>query len=425
MKALTGRLLIALFFFTSFTIKAIDNPHFYRALRFWDEPRFELSTLSSWQLNSGFARTSHSRDAQGKISPLFNIIGPQNMQFLGSNVPNLDPANPLDQILIELAALPTNDSFGNLAFTGNFALFELIGEWYQNIVNGFFIQLHLPLIRSLTISNIRFQDLSPDSDVFPDKNEPIWQAFLSDLGPIFNRYGIEFKSMQNRTGIGDFSFLVGWAGTYQNTCVLDFVDASAKIGALFPTAQTTNINRPFDIPLGYNGHYGLPLKFDCAIGAFDWLTLGFHIGALFLFKKNRTMRLKTDERQNGFILLAQDKVEIDPGTIWEIGNYFKADHFVRGLSLLSGYSFTKRDPDTFELKNKSSEFEPVIINSDERLRSWNMHTLHAMIEYDCANTVKEIGVRVGLWFDIILAGRRIFNAHLYDLMLGLDCAWIY
>ncbi|HEX2978104.1 MAG TPA: hypothetical protein VHO47_03215 [Candidatus Babeliales bacterium] len=425
MKANIGCLLALFLLFCSHATLPIDNPHFYRALRFWDEPRFERNKLSSWQLNSGFARTSHSRDDSGKIGPLFDIIGPQNMQLIGLGVPNLDPANPIDQILIALAELPQNGTFGKLSFTGNFALFECIGEYYQNLKNGFFLQFHMPLIRSLTISNIHFEDLSPRDDTFPNITTPEWQAFLGDLGPIFNRYGVRFKPTSHRTGIGDFSFLAGWAGTYQDTCILDFLDASAKIGVLFPTAQTTNIDQPFDLPLGYNGHYGLPLKFDCAIGFFDWVTIGFHSGALFLFKKDRTIRLKTAEQQNGFILLAQNKVQIDPGTIWELGTYFKADHFVRGLSLLAGYSFTKRDADSLELKTGGSYFNELVINSDERLRGWNMHTVHAMIEYDCADTLRDVGPRIGFWFDIIAGGRRIFNAHLYDLMIGLDCAWVY
>ena len=49
----------------------IDNPHFYRALRFWDEPRFERSKLSSWQINTGFAQTNRSRGSAGKYRPPF------------------------------------------------------------------------------------------------------------------------------------------------------------------------------------------------------------------------------------------------------------------------------------------------------------------------------------------------------------------
>ena len=231
--------------------------------------------------------------------------------------------------------------------------------------------------------------------------------------------------MTNQTGCGDLSFLVGWAGSYQKTCTLDFIDASAKIGVLFPTGKTTSIANPFELPLGYDGHFGLPLKFDCSLGIFDWITFGFHNGALFLFKKNRKYRLKTAENQNGFILLAQNNVEVDPGTIWEIGTYVKADHMVRGLSFLAGYSFTKRDNDTLQLKNDSTDFNQIIINNDQRLFGWNMHTIHAMIEYDCVNKITDLGPRIGLWFNIIVAGQRIFNAHLYDFMLGIDCAWVY
>ncbi len=405
----------------SYTINAIDNPHFYRALRFWDEPRFERPWLNSWQLNAGFATTRHSRNPHGSIAPLWDIIGPQNLQFLGTNVPNLDPANPIDQLLIDVAALPVRTTFGNVSFNGEFALFEIIGECYQNIINGFFFQAYLPLLRSLTVSNINFTDLSPDDNEFPNKNTPAWQNLLSGFGTILNRYHIMIPNTMHRTGIGDLSFLAGWASTYQETHVLDFVDVSAKIGVLFPTAATASFHHPFELPLGYNGHFGLPLKFDCSLGAYGWITIGFHQGALFLFKRAQHILLKTTAQQNGFILLAHEKVTIDPGTIWEIGTYAKADHVVRGLSLYAGYSFTKHDNSTLEVEN--SNFDIDIINHDERFNGWDMHTFHVSAEYDFADSLVDLGPRIGIWFNIIIGGRRIFNAHLFDSLFGLECLW--
>jgi hypothetical protein len=417
-----SRWLVSLFLLIiSCASNAIDNPHFYRALRFWDEPRFERPWLNSWQLNAGFATTRHSRNPDGSIAPLWDIIGPQNLQFLGANVPNLDPTNPIDQLLIDAAALPTRNSFGTVSFNGEFAFFEIIGQCYQNIINGFFFQAHLPLLRSLTVSNINFTDLSPDDDQFPNKNTPAWQNLLSGFGTILSRYQISIPNTMHRTGIGDLSLLAGWARTYQNTEILDFIDVSAKIGVLFPTAATASFRKPFELPLGYNGHFGLPLKFDCSFGAYGWLTLGFHQGALFLFKRTPEMLLKTSELQNGFILLAREKVKIDPGTIWEIGTYAKADHVVRGLSFYAGYSFTKHDDSCIELEN--STFDTCIINNDERFKGWDMHTFHASAEYDFADSLINWGPRIGVWFNIIVGGRRIFNAHLYDSLFALECLW--
>src|SRR3990172_8268799 len=89
--------LFAVFF--CFTLNSIDNPHFYRAPYFWDEPRFERDWLSSTYFNIGFATTKHSRNSQGSIVPLWSSIGAQNFQFLGVNVPGIDPSNPADALL--------------------------------------------------------------------------------------------------------------------------------------------------------------------------------------------------------------------------------------------------------------------------------------------------------------------------------------
>ena len=399
---------------------AIDNPHFYRANFFWGEPRLEKPSLSTYEVNFAGGTTKTAFNDEGKKVPLLNIFGFQNMRVLGENIPTLDPTNPLDEILLELLEIPARENFGELEYFGRFSIFETTINYYQNATNGFFFQAYLP-VRYLRIGDISFADQSPTDDIFPNSTTPEWVAFLENFSAILTRYNLSTKT-QSRAGPGDFSILAGWACNYEETEYIDYIDVDAKIGVLFPTAKKRNENEVFSLPLGYNGHFGVPLKFDCSFGYWDWLTLGLHIGALFLIEKNRVIRMQTSTEQNGFFDLLKGKAKVDPGTIWEISPYVKADHFAKGFSLLFGYCYTQKDRDCIQ-PNNTTLFNPIAVNADQRFRSWNMHVLHFMAEYDFAKKATDVLPRIGFFYNYIVSGKRIFDTSIVSAYGVLDCSW--
>jgi len=412
---------LILFVFFCFEIYATDNPHFYRAYFFEGEPRFERPWLTTFDASLGWGSTRTGRNAQGNKTNVLKIYGPNDMQFLGSNVDTLDPMNPLDQILINLAALPENDGFGKLNSCGKFSIVEATFNFYQNLCNGFFFQSYLPA-RKLRIRKITFQDLSPETGI-PNINNPDWQAFLTNFNAILQQQDLSIEPL-DRAGIGDFTFYAGWARNYQNTECLDYIDVDARIGILFPTGKKQNVDRVFDLPQGYDGHWGVPLKFNISIGAYEWLTLGFHLGALFLLERTKTLRVKTDERQNGFFKLTKARIDFDPGSILDLDLYFKADHFAKGLSFLGAYSYNHQKTSCLTPKNKQM-VDARIINTDSLYASWNMHIIHFMVEYDFAKRLSEIAPRIGFFYNHIIGGKRIFDTNIIDLFVGFDVCWRY
>jgi hypothetical protein len=407
--------------FVAIPLHAIDNPHFYRATFFWGEPRLERPWLTTFEVEVATGRTNKSFNNNGDKTPLLNIFGPEAFWALGKNVPNLDPTNPLDQILINLAQLPASGTFGDVVFGGHFRFFEMPMQVYQNIINGFFFQAHIP-VRRLLISNIRMTDISPQMGPLT-MSTPEWVAFLQFFDQILARYHLAIKPIDS-SGVGDLSLLGGWARTYQQTCLLDYIDVSAKIGVLLPTGASASLHNPFSLPLGYNGHIGVPLKFDCSCGYLEWLTFGTHLGALFLIEKKEKIRMKTSPEQNGFILLTEGEAVVDPGTYWDAAVYTKADHFFRGLSLLFGYTYTHKDADCLRPKNKMV-FNPAVVNHDARLRPWSMHELHFMFEYDCNFTVHDKKPIISLFYNMIVGGKNIFATTAKTARLSINLAWCY
>lgn len=404
----------------SCSLHAIDNVHFYRANHFWGEPRFERPWLMSWDNSIGWAHATTGRNGEGQKTSVLDIYGNHNMQLLGENVPSLDPANPLDAILIDLTMLGQNGTFGQLSYNARFSLIEAVIDVYQNIYNGFFIQAYLP-IRKLEYSGIRFTDLSPDGPQTPNVNNPTWQDFLMNMPAIFQRQKLSTKPLHT-VGAGDLSILGGWARNYENTTYLDYIDVDGKIGVLFPTGKKQNPFQVFDLPTGYNGHWGVPLKFNASIGLYEWITMGVHLGALFFVEKTQTVRIKTDNEQSGLFYIPELEAEFDQGSILDLSLYLKADHFYRGSSLTLGYSYNHKNRDCIEPKNPI-DFDPIIFNNDARFFGFDQHVFHLLLEYDFADELTDHGPRLGFFYNRTVGGKRILNANLKSFNLGFETLW--
>lgn len=423
MKQSTRHLVIAIII-SAYIIPlvAMDTSHFYRAHPpFWHEPRFEEPWLSSTYIDLMGGSTSCSFNNCGKKTSLLNLYGPHKLQFLGQNLPGIDPTNSLDQILLHLAALPVRHNFASLAFSGRFSLWEAQFNMYQNFCKGFFLHINIP-VRTLQLQGIHMHDLTPDDGIFPNRSTPEWQEFLQSFPAILHRYHLRICPV-SETNIGDMSILGGWTVNHEDTEYLDFIDATIQAGVLIPTGRTRNIHHIFDIPSGYNGHVGCSIIFDASVGAYEWLTVGYHSAGLFLFDKTQTRFMKTAPETNGFINLACGKAKVSPGTYWQVGMYLKADHFCGGGSFLLGYIFDLAEKTC--LAPCKTIFQPAIVNTDSLLKKWLMHTLNVSIEYDFAREDRPNAPYIAFTYSHVLGGKRIFDNSTVGGTIGIDISWCF
>jgi hypothetical protein len=224
----------------------------------------------------------------------------------------------------------------------------------------------------------------------------------------------------HESGVGDFTMLAGWSYTSYTTCA-DFVDASLQTGVLFPTGRKKNLCEVFSVPLGYNGHYAVPLIADAAFGMLNWLNFGLHAEALFFFDRTQTTRIRTNPHQDGFIRLDTAKARVKEGNLWSISAYVKADHFTHGASYLFGYSFDHQSRTCITPCSKA--INQKIANGDPMLREWNMGVLHALVEYDWCNEDNQYGPRVNLQYNYVLHGKNVYRTSMLAGMIGLDMVW--
>lgn len=398
----------------------LGNVHFYRAQNFFGQARMARPYFSTIDITFAGGSTRESRNAQGQKTCLLNIHGPHNFHMLGAGVPDKSKTDPADLALTNLALVAGGDLFGHILYQGKFNIYETTFSYQQNLCNGFFTHIHLP-IRALSIKDIQCCDLSPQDDGCPNVNTPEWQTFLNLLPAILEKYQLRVGEI-NRSGVGDLSLLLGWTYNYYNTELLDYIDMTFRAGLVVPTGEKSNPDDAFDLPLGHNGHLGFPMRFDVAFGTYEWLTLGGHVGALLFKDTNKILRMKTNINQNGFIKLARGKATVDRGTLWRLGAYATADHVARGFSLTLGYSFVRKKDDIIN-PDDCCVFSSCIVNSDDVFKGWRMHTLHIVAEYDFAKDDSHVGPRIGFFYNRELGGERVFNTHILGGSFGIDAVW--
>jgi hypothetical protein len=65
----------------------------------------------------------------------------------------------------------------------------------------------------------------------------------------------------------------------------------------------------------------------------------------------------------------------------------------------------------------------AIANSDSTLAGWNMHTFNFSAEYDFAREDSTVGNRIGLFYNLQVAGKRVFNTNVVGGTYGVDISW--
>lgn len=411
---------------TIFSSKSIDNPHFYKATHFWEEPRFEENDLNSFQFWFGGGKTTHGYNGCKQKVNVLQIYGPENLHALAKGVPqeilNQFPKTAITNIWNEKSL---NSDFGKVEFDGLFKMLELDLDFKKNFHYGFFAELHMP-IRRLEIEDINFKDFSNAFNAGPDINFNKWMKFMACFKNNMEKYNIEIGKFK-ATGIGDTSLLIGYTKNYEDTDYIDFIDFTIKAGLVLPTGKKQNLKNPFALPLGYNGHLGFNGYLNVSFGLYEWLTLGGYTSFITFASKTQATRIKTDCEQNGFIKLTKACARVNKGTIFSIGSYIKADHIIRGFSILMAYRFDKEFRTRLRLgyagHAKQIKFNTKIANSDKQLLGWYMNTINIIGEYDFATYENPNRPKIELFCDFAVNGKRIFRTDIFGFGFNIDYCW--
>lgn len=403
-----------------FTNKCIDNPHFYKATHFFEEPRFEQENLNTLQFWFGGGKTVTGNNSCKQKVNVLQIYGHDNIAQLANGVPEkiLEefPKTLLNTIWQKTS---THPDFGKVKFDGLFKMLELDLDVKKNFNYGLFGEIHMPF-RKLEIEDIHYQSVTNAFKLGPDINYNEWLKFMSDFKRNIKKYGIDIAKFSS-AGIGDTSLLIGLTKNYEDTDYIDYIDFTIKAGLVLPTGKTQSLKNPFALPLGYNGHLGFNGYLNVALGLYEWLTLDIFSSFIVFANKTKETRIKTSYKQNGFIKLSKTRAQVHKGTIFSIGSYIKADHIIRGFSLLMAYRFDQEYKT--KLKFNCNNFDTKIANSDEQLQGWYMNTINLIAEYDFATYENPNMPRIEIFCDFPINGKRIFKTKIFGLGVNFDYCW--
>lgn len=381
------------------SVMSMDNMHWYRARLWNNEPRSPKVPYQSFDMIFGGGSTTHGFDNKGNKTTIFGIYGPENLHKLGITHPSVnDPDERLQA-----------------TFGSQFNLYEvqLQGTW--NFCHGLFARMHLP------IRIMRIYDIKPISTASYNENSDVWKPVTAQLNTLFAQHDMQAHQV-TETGPGDLSLMVGYSHTFYESCSrLDYVDFCLQTGILTPTGTKRDLKNPFSIPLGYNGHVGLPIIGDLAGGMWDWFTFGIHAEGLVLFKRNEQFRPVTYDNQP-FVRFAEPlERKVKAGNLWDVSWYVKADHIACGLSLLFGFSHDQQAASSVEwhVDDAAKSLH------DPMLEGWNMNVLHSLIEYDWSTEENHHGPRIQFAYDYIINGRNILDTSMINGALGIDFEWCF
>jgi len=396
--------------------------YFYRAGPYVNEPRFDRNCLSTIDAYIMGGSTTTGRNAAKAKTNVLGTYGDFNLAKMVNNVPDIDPFNPLDANMLNVAGLGANGDFGKVAFSGKFKFVGASFHLFQNLCRGFFAQWNIPC-QKLQMTNITYTDQSPTAGA-PNANTPQWVALLNELDAILTRYGYANSATANysKTGVGDMQAFLGWTYNNESSDVLDFFDTTIKLGVSIPTASKVDTQQIFSIPAGYNGHPGIMLEFDMALGMYEWFTWGAHVGGTLFFKEPIYMRVQTNNQQNGYIMLAAGAMKEDLGNLWNVGTYAKADHIAGGLSLMFGYTYTAQEKTTLAPYD-TAIFPTASVNNNSMLGKWVMQSIHVAGDYDFSQEGRWFNPKIGIFYDRPVAGKRIFNTDMIGGLLGANITW--
>ena len=394
-KIFTKSLVIILFL--SFSLQAFDRSFFYRASSFWDEPRFEISSLSTLNIQLTGGSTRHSKNGCSETTALFGIYGPEKAVR----------------------------SIGRFIFTGAFDIFEANFNYYQNLAKGFFIHFHLPVVVAETfpISCNKFKHVGCSNYCLNVSCScpSIDQPKLLQLNETLKSHNILLNAVKVH-GLSDITLFLGWSINYENTVYLDFIDLAIQTGVLFPSGKKLNPHLLFDIPLGYNGHWGIPWVIDFSIGAYEWFTWGLHNDGVFFF--NRRECIPLTKCSTGLLRFETANAFIKSEPVWRVGTYAKADHICWGLSILMAFTFEQKNRSKI-LRFEGNNKEIHDINNREWLKTWNRFIYQFVLEYDFSQEKNGLNNRVSFLYNQQILGKRVFSTSILGGYFGFDILWCF
>jgi hypothetical protein len=201
-------------------------------------------------------------------------------------------------------------------------------------------------------------------------------------------------------GFGDIDWYLRFGGMKEYTLRFRRIDAGARLGILFPTGVTREINRPASIPFGGNGHWGI----YGAIDAMFELKEDWKAGLLFRvnkrFAKTDCYRMPVDKEPSIFGAVVGD-ARVNPGVTVILAPWFMLENLRKGLMLGLNFTLTWHQNDSWT-DLRPDKTVPVNLKQVEKQSEWKSEyfTINALYDFGKLKIKREFNPIITFRWDI-------------------------
>lgn len=210
---------------------------------------------------------------------------------------------------------------------------------------------------------------------------------------MFEQLGlIENNSAQ--VGFGDIDWYVRFGKKWDYTLKFKFIDAGIRLGVLFPTGLTRELDRPGSIPFGGDGHWGIYTTLESIFEVKDDMKAGVFVRLSKRFANTKNRRMPVGKE----VCLPNDKKEVfggepfifgtvcgparvNPGFTIVFSPYFILEGLREGMGLGIYYTLTGHQRDSW-CDARADTTIPVRLNAVERFSKWRSEYISLLVFYD-------------------------------------------
>lgn len=367
-------------------------------------------------------------DDAGQRTTLFNSHGPFKFkQWAAANY----PAGDIKTFLIYLETNHANEDRTIIA-KGEADFYQATVLLKHFFTSGLFGELRLPF------RTIKTHGIELEAEPGSSTSAACTTYIRDNLDTVLRALAIEpWQSEFEAQGIGDTVLGGGWQGQeFYDGYFLNRVSGQLRVGAIVPSSSISQPQKDylFSLPMGYNFHWGCEGAVGVEAEIAPFLIIGGTATSKVFFKHTRSMRLKTDKKQNGPLMLDVGNVKVDHGSIWDVGVYAKSGIPTIGTTILLGYSYYSQEQTFLTLTDRElakdsatpplRPFKDAVVNSDSMLEPWNEHVLHMGVVIEPKISISRVmRPRAELIFSYPLAGKRAPIANIRHHGMSASIVW--
>jgi hypothetical protein len=280
---------------------------------------------------------------------------------------------------------------------------------FVKIIPGFLdLALYIPSVsKKFNVSSITRRPFDA-----VDAYDAQLDTVMRDIPDFLQRVGGLSSESWQGAGVGDPTLILrwNWAAHLAETQIRQLTTA-LYIGGVGPLGKMRDEDKVFSLPLGNNGHWGVPAGGSLELEFNQPIKVGVGFDILWQAPQSRLQRVKTDMRQTTLLLLDKAFAKLTPGLSWRTHWFVEGHNLWRGLSVRGMYECMVHHDD--KLTTPDSNFSDDIINSAENLKAWNVHQLSGHISYNFKYEFGNAPVEphIQLYYKLPVSGRRMVNSN--------------